>query len=862
MFKHILPSMFNSRSSSKCSKSHEEKSSTSSSDINSRSSSEEISKSEVPTLTRRHSFVNFYPEYLFKEGTGSVDSSDRSIDPFDNQIPLKRSKSLSFEIPKRPSISNFTKRAPKSVHFDQKLGDSLKEKDDSTGSLSMQSLYSKEDVQSAVSPDKSNTSSYSESCSSNDNGTRSFASMQDYRNYENQMQKSYSSLLNDTQPSKQDSDNLMGSFATDSNNSFKSFRKSPEDCVFGEKESSSHFLDENLSLLEPEKNEDEMKKRDEVPIQLSQGQQVEKDSSDGEFEQIIEQILNNLTSIISFDKHIRFENELDVLNTILMLSEKAKSAFSHKESRIQTLLKNKEENSYKILKLESNKGSLEQAHHKFQQEGKEMAAKIETIKIQNELLQKSKSEVDRDNAHLANELMHQKTKVTKLEDQINSSMKTIQNSQLFDWDKCEELYLIVSQLLTRASLWRNESDYSHRELSQMKDRCNLLESALQTEREKINELNNEFLRELENCRDLENQLNNMRVNHLLLENSHTEIEKSRDDLITELESKSSLIGKMNNQISELETKMYVLEQERNCFKEKISEYVSQIEGMERKLQAETNHKGSLEETNNLLQNQVKVITENNDQIMKELKIELEQKKSLLEAGEVEKFNMRQNIKSIEKVNTTAEDEVYKLQNHVVKLLKKLEAFSYHNQQLKRYNNKVLETVEMLKGVSTREKEEALRREANMNTTKEYNTVLKHMFSKLATKSFDSLQPILLEESKTYFKKINRIQRNELTDLESEVKCFHEIIRFIERCISGLVKHYLDNEKFLEQELKNRESKYESVLAKINRAREMNFSSQDSKKENKGESTRTSDLKAKRPKAKTAKKGLTYRHPNI
>lgn len=852
--------MFNSRSSSKCSKSQEEKTSTSSSDINSGSSSEEISKSEVPTLTRRHSFVNFYPEYLFKEETGSVGSSDRSIDPFDNQVPLKRSKSLSFEIPKRPSISNFTKRAPKSVHFDQKFGDSMKEKDDSRGSLSMESLYSREDVQSAISPEKSNTSSYSESCSSNENGTRSFASIKEYRDYENQMQRSYSSLLNATQPIKQESDNLPGSFATDSNNSFKSFIRNEDECIFAEKEPNTHFLDENSSFLNPD---DEMENKKKVPIQLSQDQQAEKDPSDDEFEKIIEQILNNLTSIISFDKHIQFENEFDVLNTILMLSEKTKIAFSDKESHIKTLLKNKEDSSYKILTLESKKGCLEQTHNQFRQEEKEMAAKIETIKKQNEQLRKSKSEVDRDNAYLANEFINHKKKIEELEGQINGSILTLQESQLFDLDKYDELFPLVSHLLTKASLWRNESDNTHQELIEVKGLYDLLESTLQKERERNKELNSEFLREIQNCRDLENQLNDMKANQLLLENTHTELEKLKESLSASLESKSLMVGKMNNHISELETKMYVLEQERNCFKEKISEYVSHIEGMERKLQTETHFRSSLEKSNNSLQDQVKTMTEDNEKIIKELKDESEQKKKLLEEREIEISNMRENIRSIEKVNTKAEDEVYKLQNHVVKLLKKLEAFSCQNQQLKQYNNKLLETIEMLKGLSTREKEEASKREANMNTTREYNIVLKHMFSKLATKSFDSLQPILLEDSKTYFRKINRTPKSEPIDIECEVKCLQEIIRFIDRCISGLVKHYLDNEKFLEQELKNRENNYQNILTKLNRAKVMNVQNHDSKKENKAEPHMTESFKAsKAPKARAVKKGLTHRHPNI
>ena len=62
-------------------------------------SSEQINKSDIPTLRRRHSFVTTYAESVLEEEINRTNgNADLSIDPFDSSNTLKRSKSLSFNL--------------------------------------------------------------------------------------------------------------------------------------------------------------------------------------------------------------------------------------------------------------------------------------------------------------------------------------------------------------------------------------------------------------------------------------------------------------------------------------------------------------------------------------------------------------------------------------------------------------------------------------------------------------------------------------------------------------------------------------------------------------------------------------------
>lgn len=102
MFKKFFP-----LSSASSAKSRDKSSSSS----NPSGESEIISKSEIPTLLRRHSFAIPKPQ--------DIEVSEQSIDPFDKANTLRRSKSLQLEIPKPLPVLMRELRSPKAVTFDE-----------------------------------------------------------------------------------------------------------------------------------------------------------------------------------------------------------------------------------------------------------------------------------------------------------------------------------------------------------------------------------------------------------------------------------------------------------------------------------------------------------------------------------------------------------------------------------------------------------------------------------------------------------------------------------------------------------------------------------------------------------------------
>ncbi|CAH6722858.1 hypothetical protein CLIB1444_11S02740 [[Candida] jaroonii] len=73
--------------------------------------SEIVSKSEIPTLLRRHSFA------LPSSQIGDIEVSEQSIDPFDKVNTLRRSRSLQLEIPKPLPVLIRESKSPKAVKF-------------------------------------------------------------------------------------------------------------------------------------------------------------------------------------------------------------------------------------------------------------------------------------------------------------------------------------------------------------------------------------------------------------------------------------------------------------------------------------------------------------------------------------------------------------------------------------------------------------------------------------------------------------------------------------------------------------------------------------------------------------------------
>ncbi|CUM67558.1 uncharacterized protein PRCAT00005258001 [Priceomyces carsonii] len=176
--------------------------SSSSSSRSSYNTTENITETDIPNIYRRHSFSHPYKVKAFEEENEKHECSELSINPFDSPI-MKRSKSLSFSVIKRPSIKDFKKKVNKSVHFENQ--DQTQRKNSSPSDYANQShLNDQNSFEEESSPLKSLTSSYSGTSSGSEESRSDmkFATIKDYRLYETEAQKHYSSDLNNSFESK------------------------------------------------------------------------------------------------------------------------------------------------------------------------------------------------------------------------------------------------------------------------------------------------------------------------------------------------------------------------------------------------------------------------------------------------------------------------------------------------------------------------------------------------------------------------------------------------------------------------------------------------------------------------------------
>lgn len=839
-------------------------------------SSEEVSRSDIPTLKRRHSFHHPYSEAILEDegNRRNNDIADLSIDPFDSYHTLKRSKSMSFGATKKPSFSNFKKKRPKSVHFDLEE-DNAAGKSQATESKAS-SLPEKASVASIPvvspngSPQKSLSSFYSDLSEDKDNyedDRMSFRSIFHYRGLENNLQRQFSSIIDESMD-MHESEKHDG----DKDRLFDSPKKR-SDPLFSPVVSLDQ--DEYHQNYERVRDPHERSEKDVLHLAATSSneevQWADKARSPSQLNPTFEDIsatrvFNSSSQIFTDTKDSNWLFKPATSTMIqnlkeLMDSQCVDNDLDAKDEQEQCNTLDKDENSNSIEELKDN--NKEDISHNTATEERD-SDELEKVTEELDTLRIGKFELPENH----------EVKVTEVEDTDNASNKT---KVLTSWNEKELRIVkeIVNLLKEEVSLTNILTDFSEEvdtETKEEKEDKDEEEEIILSLKRGIEELMKKFQAMKKEKENLEVQVKNLSEQVELLKETlngsntysiqtqqildstrnetkvlQEQIKLLQDRFSVELQRKSQLnkrlqdikknfeisqqsLGELNKSKEDLDTQVASLREELADLKRNAEEYIKNMEEVDLQLQEELEFRSQLEKENHDLKTKLFDANTENESLTNSLQ------RSQLELSELnEKHNnviksyksLVEGVVDLKHSKEISESRLEGLSTHFSNIFKENQTLLQQNDQ---YRNALTKLKEHLDLAET----ESIRMRKEIKAISADNLFLDNFSRSFMLLAFKALEPMVHNESKSYFNRnYNMIDGTSLSEEHEDV--LDRLLEFLTRSITDLVSQYSENEKLLEAELRTRNENYQNMLQKLGTMMEKHLAKSLNKENKDGES---------------------------
>lgn len=789
-------------------------------------SSEQINRSDIPTLRRRHSFVTPYAESIFEEEINKNNgNADMSIDPFDTTNSVKRSKSLSFSIKRMPSFSTLKKKIPKSVHFE-----SSQEVAHEFDPIPIDTENDFKKSEKALLPFE--PISQKGSLSMN----HPFTSLETYRSQENEIQRKYSSLLDDSLTFVSDMENVDSkSYVVDEVTEKLPYTndKPPDE-------------PNNISTFEKQKCTLDSENIENCIAKGEKSKEIIKGCPDSKYSDeqlILKMVIHNLvdTEGINLD-------DLDhntSLKDLLSISEDIKLSKFQRDSE-NSLLRNQVK-KYEIEMLDKKEkcDSLEEELNSCKMECKKISAKYAPLlKLKNKLEDHEKSL--RNNVEKLEVDLATMTSSLQAEHLARSELLVLINK----YDNSEELTdtFVALKGYIEELLIKNQSI--------VKENTLLLEEKVKRKNE-VESLNNKLKDNIEQLLDIQETLEALTEENKGLKTTMGELKDGRCNsdkihndkinyLTRALDEKNYDMNQITKALSESEIEIQKLNKEKDYLQKELLNNLTDIEEANKQMKDELIYRNKMERSYNELELKIEESKAAMSNSLIEAKDQLGAKIELIAHLEDEKSKLitELSVLQLEKRKVTAE------KHNLVE----------ENERLAKINRESKLAFDLLESYIEKSNE-------NVNImSREYllvlssNEIVSSAVRNFTKSCFRSLKPLMYEESGEYAAKLyNKLEDLTLFSKEHE-SLLHAISNFIPKCISDLVSQYTKTESLLQSEINKRNNNYQKMLDKLTKIMEDNLTGTTNSKENINNTKMPVGNNYKVDK-KNSKLGIAYKNPN-
>lgn len=808
-------------------------------------SSEQINKSDIPTLRRRHSFVTTYAESVLEEEINRTNgNADLSIDPFDSSNTLKRSKSLSFNLSRRPSFSTLRKKVPKSVHFEP-LEEVIEVSKYNSKPTVVPILYGTSETFEGRSKEKPSVFRPNLGEKRGTQNQLGHIQMNVLGSQESEIQRRYSLFseeriiseleFEESQASQKEvlSDNVLTSESISNSpiTNMEEYEESENDnsCLFTEYSQENRY-DENSI-------ENNKKAYDDSEKSVQEDEVVNNNER-----QMMRAIVQNLAKIGNYElEDIEYEIDHSSWQGILDCSEKAKDAISVKDTEIAQL-----ENQLK----EKDNGEFEKVHI-LQEECVRLQNELNSCKIAKEqvstkydLLVGLNNELEMNEKCLRNDIMQLETdlssSVSRLQVECGSREEIFTLIKKYDCgeelsDNVDVLKDYIEELFFKNESVIKENDSLLEHQLQMKNEITSLEESLKTtldlEQETFKSVTDENERLKTNLEKLQLKLND-------------------SDMIAKekMNEQIKILAEKDLQISKFKSQVVFLKEEKEYSQAKLSEYLADVEEANKQIKEELVFRNQMEKVYN------------------ELKTRMKETESLLHK-EVKVANDQLIIKQSEL--TELSDINSKIKQEMITILEELKSIKDEKKTLVVENQKYVRGNAEYKLNLNLLQEHVKKSNKNVDImSKEYlmvlksNEIISNAIKRFAMATFQSLEPVMYEESREYFRNIYSDLLQQTLFSQGKLSTIESVSQFITRCISDIVCQYLENETLLQSEVENRNNNYQRMLDKLTKIMEDNILNAYNSKENINDIGITRKLQPKNKMGmESHRRGIVYKNPN-
>lgn len=825
-------------------------SSSKSSSSNSCSNGEEelVTKQDIPTLLRRHSFGIPQDTAMFDTPPG--DSTEISIDPFDVST-LRRSKSLHFEVSKKPSFGSVKKKPAKSVRFNER---SLKPTSFLTGLVNAPGHTNSSNVVTEPVDDEKcakvqNSLQQFFQIDSNDNSdshekiilepSKDLTTEAELKTEENQADSWFDHVADDNKNLNLNSlrsgidpkalylDNSEVNEPlpyTDfsRNNLVLNFEpyKEPEK----EKEDSQSFSLESIELEENPGplDEDFLDKSDEEALELTDSNVLDQMYNDSALNSLLtglmahentrkqqaKEILGDIFQELEVDdvSNVFDQDMLNTLDLILLRIRGVKSNLQEKDLTIAELTQTAtaaKENQNTIDTMQSEKLELEQENYEYQQ---------------------SLNNLNQTNADLEMKVHQFVTERRRLNDRVHELESQTLLKRLRDENEFKALKNLENILADRIDV----TDSFDRHLVQVLDDKDELELDLYDFVSKNEELTDLLMSsEMEN-KQLQIQLEKSATQNadlLSLQNTNKESHQVEiniylqeiNNLTKSLQEKTETHAQHEIQISKLKEEVSGLNLRNNQLIEENTTLKTTLMTTKTETQLVLEELGTLKLGAEWLQKNHQQEISSKDNELVSLSEAMKAKEASVGELKTAVADLKSEIS--EKVNLATE-----LAMKVHALISQEEVISTENQELIEENrclvdknNESEHIIEDIKKQYTQLEASRFHFVNKYNQLVTSNDLLAFQYIDLVSNLRANLKPMMYKESVNYLTQIFKpLQSLKYFD-EKNREMFKEINTFIGKAVRDLVFNYLENEKALEKEIHSKESIYDEVFGQVSEA---------------------------------------------
>lgn len=805
-------------------------------------SSEQINKSDIPTLRRRHSFVTTYAESVLEEEINRTNgNADLSIDPFDSSNTLKRSKSLSFNLSRRPSFSTLRKKVPKSVHFEP-LEEVIEVSDYNSKPTVVPILYGNSETFEGRSKEKPSVFRPNLEEKGGTQNQLRHIQMNVLGSQESEIQPRYplfseeriiSELeFEESQASQKEvlNDNFLPLETISNTPITEEYEESENDnsCLFTEYSQENRYDDNSIG---------NNKKADDDSEKSVQEDEVVHNNE----HQMMRAIMQNLVKIGNYElEDIEYEIDHSSWQGILDYSEKAKDAISVKDTEIAQL-----ENQLK----EKDNGKSEKVYI-LQEECVTLQNELNSCKIAKEqvstkydLLVGLNNELEANEKCLRNDIMQLETdlssSVSRLQVECGFREEILTLIKKYDCskelsDSVDALKDYIELLFLKNESVIKENNYILEHQLRMKNEITSLEENLKTtldrEQETLKSVTDENERLKTSLEELQLKLNDS------------------DMIAKEKSEQTKILAEKDLQISKFKSQVVFLKEEKEYSQAKLSEYLADVEEANKQIKEELVFRNQMEKVYNQLKTRMK---ETESLLHKEVKIANDQ--LIIKQSE---------LTELSDINSKIKQEMIAIKEDLKSIKDEKEKLVVENQKHVRENAEYKLNLNLLQ-------EHIKKSNKNVDImSKEYlmvlksNEIISSAIKRFAMATFQSLEPVMYEESREYFRKIYSDLLQQTLFSQGKVSTIESVSQFITRCISDIVCQYLENETLLQSEVENRNNNYQRMLDKLTKIMEDNILNAYNSKENINDIGITRKLQSKnKMDMESHRRGIVYKNPN-